>query len=76
MDKAFETWVHDKTRFLAVPSYEGGNVFVLDEHGNNFGAWYSAEGFRRALAGRDPKFNPSEVKIPLNRVRLQVHPVT
>lgn len=47
--KAFETWTQSGRRFLAIPQEYPARVFVVDEFGNNFGAWYSVASFRKAL---------------------------
>ena len=43
--KAFETWTFKGVRFLAFPN--GQNFHVVDEHGGNFGSWWSADQFRK-----------------------------
>lgn len=40
----FATWTFKGVRFLGVTKED--NVHVIDEHGNNYGAWLSVERFR------------------------------
>jgi hypothetical protein len=44
-EKAFCTWTEAGVRYIAFPNH--GNVSVVDEYGNNHGAWMTVEAFRR-----------------------------
>jgi hypothetical protein len=41
----FTTWTFSGIRFLAAP-IDRGNVHIIDEHGNNYGAWMEVQKFR------------------------------
>lgn len=73
MTKAFETWTRKGKRFLAIPRGDGEAAIVLDELGNNYGAWYSAQSFRRAAAGKNPKMDARLANEPLGKVYLVAH---
>ena len=41
----FETWTFDSKRFIAIP-WSDGNVYVVSETGDSYGAWWDVERFR------------------------------
>ena len=51
MNKAFETWTSGGLRFLAWPIDTG--VAVMDENGNNYGAWMGSKSFRKHYDAKD-----------------------
>lgn len=44
-EKAFETWKRSGVRFIAFPAHCG--VYVMDEHGNNYGTYMSSDSFKK-----------------------------
>jgi len=63
MSTVFETWKRGGVRFLAMPT-DRGSVIVIDEHGHNYGAYFSRESFEKfADKGQSP---------PLSIVRIGV----
>jgi len=63
MTTAFETWKRGGVRFLAMPA-DQGSIHVIDEHGHNYGSYFSRESFEKfADKGESP---------PLSIVRIGV----
>ena len=44
MNTVFETWKRGGVRFLALPA-DQGSVQIIDEHGHNYGTYFSLESF-------------------------------
>ena len=63
MTTAFETWKRGGVRFLAMPT-DQNNIIVIDEHGHNYGAYFSRESFE--------KFADKGEATPLSIVRIGV----
>lgn len=43
--KIFQTWTYKGTKFLAFP--HGIGIMVIDEFGNNYGAWQKLSNFKK-----------------------------
>jgi hypothetical protein len=64
---AFATWTYQGTRYLAIPN--GHGFHVIDEAGNNYGAWMTPDRFRSEQGKR------SDMAQPIGRASLIVRPV-
>lgn len=67
MEKAFQTWIFRKVRFLAVPR-DLGEIAVMDENGTNYGAYQSIDSFREA------QNMESRIAEPLGKARATIIP--
>ena len=48
---AFETWIFDGRRYLAIPL--DGKVHIMDQSGSNYGAWFDVQSFRKRQQSRN-----------------------
>ena len=52
--KTFEAWTCKGTEYLAVQNRDGDGWHIVDEKGENFGAWMTVAIFRKLQAKDDP----------------------
>lgn len=51
--QAFETWMFDGVRYLAIPL--DGRVHVISQDGSNFGSWFDVQSFRKRQQSQSPQ---------------------